>query len=206
MAGSSKSIQPKPRKRVEVETGSGSGNSLVRGKDGSAFARCEECNKDVPVALISFHNCSLDAKIKMNLEAQVIENPAEVKKPTERKKPRLTEPKAKKAKKENGKSGKKRPPTAFFVFLSDFRKTYKEANPDSKLVKEVAKQGGEKWKSMSDEEKKPYLDKAAELKAEYEKALESNSGDENENENGSKNDEEGSDKEVAEVQEVSDEE
>ncbi|GER36687.1 high-mobility group box 6, partial [Striga asiatica] len=25
------------------------------------------CNKDVPVAMISFHNCSLDAKIKMNL-------------------------------------------------------------------------------------------------------------------------------------------
>jgi hypothetical protein len=27
----------------------------------------EECKKDVPVALISFHSCSLDAKIKMNL-------------------------------------------------------------------------------------------------------------------------------------------
>lgn len=27
----------------------------------------EECKKDVPVALIGFHSCSLDAKIKMNL-------------------------------------------------------------------------------------------------------------------------------------------
>lgn len=26
-----------------------------------------ECNKDVAVALITFHDCSLDAKIKMNL-------------------------------------------------------------------------------------------------------------------------------------------
>ncbi|KAF5737958.1 hypothetical protein HS088_TW13G00851 [Tripterygium wilfordii] len=199
MAGSSKSIQPKPRKSVEAETGSESGTSLVRSKDGSAFARCDECNKDVPVALISFHNCGMDAKIKMNLEAQVIEKPAEVKKPTERKKPRSSEPKAKKAKLENG---KKRPLTAFFIFMNDFRKTYKEAHPDSKLVKEVAKQGGEKWKSMSGEEKKPYLDKAAELKAEYEKDLESNSGDEIDNENKNEG-EQGSDKEVAE--EVEDE-
>lgn len=27
----------------------------------------EGCNKDVAVALISFHDCSLDAKIKMDL-------------------------------------------------------------------------------------------------------------------------------------------
>lgn len=35
---------------------------------------------------------------------------------------------------------------------------------------------------MSEEEKKPYLDKAAELKAEYEKALEDSKNTENENE------------------------
>ncbi|KAL3651211.1 hypothetical protein CASFOL_004213 [Castilleja foliolosa] len=33
----------------------------------AVLAKCDECNKDVPVALITFHNCSLDAKIKMNL-------------------------------------------------------------------------------------------------------------------------------------------
>ncbi|XP_068647009.1 high mobility group B protein 7-like isoform X2 [Aristolochia californica] len=54
----------------------------------------------------------------------------------------------------------------------DFRKQYKVANPDSKNVSAVAKEGGVKWKSMSEEEKKPYLDKAAELKAEYVKASE----------------------------------
>lgn len=76
---------------------SSASTTLKRARDGSAFAKwyittiyvifcidlclfipiqvsitrahfcSEECNKDVPVALISFHNCSLDAKIKMNL-------------------------------------------------------------------------------------------------------------------------------------------
>ncbi|KAG8643065.1 hypothetical protein MANES_11G000650v8 [Manihot esculenta] len=73
---------------------------MVRGKDGTFFSRCEECKKDVPVALVSVHSCCLVARIKMNLEAQDVENPAEVKKKTERKKATLTEPKAKKAKKE----------------------------------------------------------------------------------------------------------
>lgn len=156
------------------------GPSLLRAKDGSAFARCEECNKDVPVALISMHSCSLDAKIKMNLASQVVEQPSEAKKkPAERKKATSEEPKPKRLRKEKEKKGKdsnktKRTPTAFFLFMDDFRKSYKEANPDIKGVKEVAKEGGEKWRSMTDEEKKPYIDKAAELKA---KASDSNSAD-----------------------------
>ncbi|KAJ0095489.1 hypothetical protein Patl1_14959 [Pistacia atlantica] len=183
--GSSNSNAPKPRKRVEAESSASS--SLVRARDGSAFAKCEECNKSVPVVLISMHSCSLDAKIKMNLEAQVVEKPTEVKKKSvERKKPTSTEPKPKrlrKAAKDNS-NKPKRPPTAFFLFMDDFRKEYKEANPESKGVKEVAKEGGERWNNMSEEEKKPYLDKAAELKAEYGKALESNNDAENGDEEG----------------------
>ncbi len=53
------------------------------------------------------------------------------------------------------------------ICRSDFRKEYKAEHPDNKSVSAVAKEGGERWKSMSDEDKKPYLDKAAELKAEY---------------------------------------
>ncbi|KAK9275622.1 hypothetical protein L1049_022889 [Liquidambar formosana] len=153
MAGGASSNPPKVRKRVEAETG-----SLKRASNGSAFARCEECNKDVPVVLIDMHSCSLEAKIKMNLEAQVVEKATEVnKKSTEKRKPKSTEPKAKNSKK--AKKGKdpnmpKRPATAFFVFLDGFRKAYKEANPDSKSVSTVAKEGGEKWKSMTDEVKK----------------------------------------------------
>ncbi|CAN1325382.1 High mobility group B protein 7 [Linum perenne] len=141
--GNIKSNPTKSRKRVEAET-SASVASLVRARDGSAFARCEECNKDVPAALIGMHSCSLDAKIKMNLEAQVVENPTEVKK------------------------------------TADFRKEYKEANPDCKEPKKVAKDAGEKWKSMSEEEKKPYIEKAAQLKADFAKGSgSSNADDEN---------------------------
>ncbi|EXB96361.1 High mobility group B protein 7 [Morus notabilis] len=204
--GAVKSNPTKTRKRVEASQES-TAASLVRGKDGSAFARCEECSKDVPVALISFHSCSLDAKIKMNLEAQVVEKPSETNKP-EKKKSSSTEPKLKKSKVEKkGKKGKdpnkpKRPPTAFFLFMDDFRKEFKEANPDSKDVKKVAKEGGEKWNSLSDEEKKVYQDKAAELKVEYQKALEADSAEDAEEEAGSEK--EAPEKEVQEVEEVSD--
>ncbi|KAK4720663.1 hypothetical protein R3W88_010896 [Solanum pinnatisectum] len=167
------------RKRVEVESAAAA--SLKRAKDGSAFARCEECSKDVPIALISFHNCSLDAKIKMNLEAQVVENQTEVKKPAAKSKEKSTEPKPKREKKPKNPNALKRPPTAFFVFMDDFRQTFKAANPDCKSVSMVAKEGGEKWKSMTDEEKKPYQEKAAELKAAYEKALKSNTDSDNAN-------------------------
>ncbi|KAJ0236299.1 High mobility group B protein 7 [Hirschfeldia incana] len=169
----------------------GGGDTLLRAKDGSAFARCEGCNKNVAVALISMHSCSLDAKIRLHLEAQVVEMKAAEakKKPVERKKSASDEPKAKRVRKakdaeKNKKSSSasnkpKRPLTAFFIFMNDFRKTFKEENPSSN-VKDVAKQGGEKWKSLTEEEKKIYLDKAAELKAEYNKSLESNDADEEE--------------------------
>ncbi|KAF2312623.1 hypothetical protein GH714_036999 [Hevea brasiliensis] len=122
------------------------------------------------------------------------------------KKATSTEPKAKKAKKEkkgNNPNKPKRPPTAFFIFMDEFRKAFKEANPDSKDVKKVAKEAGEKWKCMTDEEKKPYVSKAAELKAEYDKALEANNAEIEDDQ-----DEGGSEKEGAEqeVQEVLDEE
>ncbi|KAJ0238114.1 High mobility group B protein 7 [Hirschfeldia incana] len=192
--GSSKSTAPNARKRVEAEskteTTNNNVNTLLRAKDGSAFARCEGCNKSIAVALISMHSCSLDAKIRVNLEAQVVETQTEAKKkPVERKKSTSNEPKAKrlrkaknddKNKKSSSSNKPKRPLTAFFIFMADFRKTFKEENPDAG-VKDVAKQGGEKWKSLDEEEKKVYLDKAAELKAEYNKSLESsNDADEEE--------------------------
>ncbi|KAF2322443.1 hypothetical protein GH714_017068 [Hevea brasiliensis] len=202
------------RKRVEAEpttaTATGTTPSMVRGKDGSAFARCEECKKDVPVALISMHSCSLEARIKMNLgefhhRLKSWKSLLKLKKPSERKKATSTEPKAKKAKKEqksNNPNKPKRPPTAFFIFMDEFRKAFKEANPDNKDVKKVSKEAGEKWKSMTDEEKKPYVDKAAERKAEYDKAMEANNA-----ENEDDQDEGGSEKEDAkqEVQDILDE-
>ncbi|KAF5187546.1 High mobility group b protein [Thalictrum thalictroides] len=65
----------------------------------------------------------------------------------------------------------KRPPTAFFVFLEDFRKTYKQQHPTVKAVSVVGKAGGEKWKSMSSGEKHPYVVKAAKRKLDYERLM-----------------------------------
>ncbi|KAL9673151.1 hypothetical protein QQ045_029404 [Rhodiola kirilowii] len=171
-AKGTKSNPTKVRKRVEAVE---SAAVLKRAKDGSAFAKCEECNKSIPVGLIDMHCCSLEAKIKMTLETQVVETTETKKKPALRKVKSTegnTKP-SKRAKKDNDPNMPKRPPSAFFIFMDDFRKTYKEANPDNKSMAEVAKKGGEEWKLKTDEEKKPYVEKARELKAEYEKAIES---------------------------------
>ncbi|XP_073290190.1 DNA-binding protein MNB1B-like isoform X1 [Primulina huaijiensis] len=80
-----------------------------------------------------------------------------------------SKPKAAKAKKDPNKP--KRPPSAFFVFLEEFRKTFKKENPNVKAVSAVGKAGGEKWKSLGAAEKAPYEAKAAKKKAEYEKLM-----------------------------------
>ncbi|GAB4851965.1 hypothetical protein Ancab_016156 [Ancistrocladus abbreviatus] len=172
--GSSKTNPPKPRKRVEAETPTA---TLKRARDGSAFARCEECKSSVPVALIDMHSCSLEARIKMNLEAQIVEKKtAEVKKkPAERNKMTKSDsdsrPKKRRLTKVKDPNMPKRPVTAFFLFMEEFRKTYKEEHPDSAKGSVVSKEGGEKWRSMTDVEKKAYIDRAAQLKVEYEEAM-----------------------------------
>ncbi|VFQ62177.1 unnamed protein product [Cuscuta campestris] len=66
----------------------------------------------------------------------------------------------------------KRPLSAYLVFMSDFRKSYKENFPDNKSVAAVSKAGGDKWKLMSDSEKAPYVEKASQLKVQYGSAME----------------------------------
>lgn len=65
----------------------------------------------------------------------------------------------------------KRPPSAFFVFMEEFRKSYKEKHPEVKSVATVGKAGGNKWNAMTDEEKAPYVSTAAERKEEYERKM-----------------------------------
>ncbi|KAJ4971088.1 hypothetical protein NE237_004187 [Protea cynaroides] len=65
----------------------------------------------------------------------------------------------------------KRPPSAFFVFMEEFRKSYKLEHPNVKSVSAVGKAGGEKWKSLSVAEKAPYEAKGAKRDAEYEKHM-----------------------------------
>ncbi|KAG2243362.1 hypothetical protein Bca52824_094782 [Brassica carinata] len=65
----------------------------------------------------------------------------------------------------------KRPPSAFFVFLEGFRKEFNLANPDNKSVGAVGKAAGAKWKSMTTEDKAPYVAKAETKKTEYAKTM-----------------------------------
>ncbi|CAK9178311.1 unnamed protein product [Ilex paraguariensis] len=65
----------------------------------------------------------------------------------------------------------KRPPSAFFVFMEEFRKQFKEKHPNNKSVAAVGKAAGGKWKSLSDAEKAPYEAKAEKRKKEYEKSM-----------------------------------
>ncbi|CAN6246624.1 unnamed protein product, partial [Urochloa humidicola] len=62
----------------------------------------------------------------------------------------------------------KRPPSAFFVFMSEFRQEYNAQHPDNKSVAAVSKAAGEKWRAMSEEEKQPYVDQAGHKKQDYE--------------------------------------
>ncbi|KAF3624358.1 High mobility group B protein 4 [Capsicum annuum] len=77
--------------------------------------------------------------------------------------------KSKKAAKDPNKP--KRPPSAFFVFMEEFRKSYKEKHPGNKSVAIVGKAGGDKWKQMSEAEKAPYQAKAEKRKADYQKNM-----------------------------------
>ncbi|GJW39057.1 hypothetical protein Tco_0064902 [Tanacetum coccineum] len=70
-----------------------------------------------------------------------------------------------KVKKEKDPGAPKQPPTAFFIFMDEFRKDFKEKFPDNKSAAIVAKEGGAKWKAMFDSEKAPYEEKAASKKS-----------------------------------------
>ncbi|XP_062094001.1 high mobility group B protein 14-like [Humulus lupulus] len=65
----------------------------------------------------------------------------------------------------------KKPPTAFFFFLEDFRKVYQEQNPDVKSMRDIGKACGMKWKAMTYEEKVQYYDIATEKRAAFDGAI-----------------------------------
>ncbi|MED6196077.1 hypothetical protein PIB30_043933 [Stylosanthes scabra] len=71
----------------------------------------------------------------------------------------------------------KKPPTAFFYFFplsflrEDFRKEFQEQNPDVKSMRDIGKACGEKWKTMTYEEKVQYYDIATQKRAEFDMAM-----------------------------------
>merc|ERR1711963_511016 len=59
----------------------------------------------------------------------------------------------------------KRPMTAYFMFLGDFRVKMKDRGVDHK---EILRLAGEEWRNMSAEHKKPYEKRSVEAGKEYE--------------------------------------
>ncbi|XP_057996866.1 high mobility group B protein 14 isoform X2 [Hevea brasiliensis] len=53
----------------------------------------------------------------------------------------------------------------------DFRKDFQEQNPDVKSMRDIGKACGEKWKTMTYEDKVKYYDIAMEKRAEFDKAM-----------------------------------
>lgn len=70
-------------------------------------------------------------------------------------------------KKERDPSELKRPQSAYFFFLADFRLKFKKEHPENTSVAVVGKAAGEEWKRMPAEEKAPYVEMSAASKAEY---------------------------------------
>ncbi|CAI0421732.1 unnamed protein product [Linum tenue] len=65
----------------------------------------------------------------------------------------------------------KRPPSAFFVFMEEFRKVFKEKNPNNKSVAAVSFINAVLWPCCSNQDKATYKAKADKRKAEYEKTM-----------------------------------
>ncbi|WCJ26460.1 high mobility group B3 [Euphorbia peplus] len=65
----------------------------------------------------------------------------------------------------------KRPPSAFFVFMEEFRQTYQKEHPQNKSAAAVGMAGGNKWKALSKAEKGMFAAMAEKRKVEYEKKI-----------------------------------
>lgn len=74
---------------------------------------------------------------------------------------------AKKMKRKKDPNAPKRPPSAFFVFCSDWRPKIKEENPGS-TIGDTARKLGLLWNATAASDKIPYEKRAAKLKERYE--------------------------------------
>merc|ERR1712093_882282 len=106
------------------------------------------------------------------------------KSPTPAKSPKVAKVIAKKEKKAKATkvvdpNKPKRAPSAYFIWMGETRsKIIAEHKLDSSKVAEVAKKAGEIWGKMTDAQKKPFEDKAAKAKDQYEKDIASYEPDE----------------------------
>eukprot|EP00004_Rigifila_ramosa_P001003 TRINITY_DN1099_c0_g2_i1.p1 TRINITY_DN1099_c0_g2~~TRINITY_DN1099_c0_g2_i1.p1 ORF type:complete len:421 (-),score=121.76 TRINITY_DN1099_c0_g2_i1:241-1458(-) len=77
--------------------------------------------------------------------------------------------KEKKEKKARRRVGPKKPSTAFFLFLQEYRAAYQRDHPEVKAIKDIAKLAGEMWKTMEPDRKQPYIDRFRVLKEKYDR-------------------------------------
>jgi len=86
-------------------------------------------------------------------------------------------PKAKRKtkKKKKDPNAPKRPTSAYFYYAGDVRPGIREENPDMKIT-EVMSQIGAQWRELSDEDKKPYEEQAAQDRKRYEKEMKAYNG------------------------------
>ena len=79
-------------------------------------------------------------------------------------------PKGETKKKFKDPNAPKRPPSAFFLFCSEYRPKIKGEHPGLSIG-DVAKKLGEMWNNTAADDKQPYEKKAAKLKEKYEKEI-----------------------------------
>lgn len=65
----------------------------------------------------------------------------------------------------------KRPGTAFMLFMVDFRKEMAGKEPEGGVAA-LAKLGGERWRNMSEDEKRPYVERQNQERVRYESSME----------------------------------
>ena len=63
--------------------------------------------------------------------------------------------------------GPPRPPTAYFIFLTNFRKERNASGAEPTSTKDISKMAGQKWREMDPSDKVPFEQKAARAKQEY---------------------------------------
>ncbi|CAK89234.1 unnamed protein product (macronuclear) [Paramecium tetraurelia] len=82
----------------------------------------------------------------------------------------VTEIQVPEKKKERDPNAPKKPLTPFFLFNQKYREKVVDRNPEIKLT-QISQMAGNKWSSMSEQEKKPYVDQYNAAKEKYEQEL-----------------------------------
>jgi structure-specific recognition protein 1 len=130
-------------------------------EDGSTSSEDEESDEDNDVEMVRESDDSdlEEARKRAKREAKAVDGPS--------KKKRVESPVKSKKKNKKDPNAPKRPMTAFMYFSLDMRAKLKEENPDLSFG-ELGKLVGQRYKEISEEEKKKYESKANADKMRYE--------------------------------------